>query len=128
MKDVLNYIDIFLNQRNLRAKDIIIVSISSSFIFWLISRFLDKLILFIRKLIKLNYEKIRKIHRKYIKKKLTVSEYKEIIKRLKNGENLKWYEIKSYYINKEKAEAIKLAKKEIYWRIALISLYTKGEN
>jgi len=114
MKDVLNYIDIFLNQRNLRAKDIIIVSISSSFIFWLISRFLDKLILFIRKLIKLNYEKIRKIHRKYIKKKLTVGEYKEIIKRLKNGENLKWYEIKSYYINKEKAEAIKLAKKEIY--------------
>ena len=69
MKDVLNYIDIFLNQRNLRAKDIIIVSISSSFIFWLISRFLDKLILFIRKLIKLNYEKIRKIHRKYIKNK-----------------------------------------------------------
>jgi len=102
MKDIIDYIDIFLNQRNLRARDIIIVSISSSFTFWLISRLLDKLILFIKKLIKLSYEKIRKIHRKYIKKKLTINEYKEIIKRLKNGENLKWYERRSYYMNKEK--------------------------
>ena len=101
MEDIVNYIVNFLNQKNLKAKDIIIITISSSFIFWLISSLLNKIMLFIIKLSRLNLKKINDMHRKYIKRKLKGKEYFNIVKRLENGEKLKWYEKKSYYTNKE---------------------------
>jgi hypothetical protein len=111
MKEFIETINDFLNQRTLKAKDVIIVSVLSSFFFWILSGFIKKIWSLLLKLIKWLKSYCKKIIRKYVKQQLTVNELLEVEKRLQNGGELRWYEKKSYYgykkATKEMGEMLK---------------------
>lgn len=111
MKEFIETINDFLNQRTLKAKDVIIVSVLSSFFFWILSGFIKKIWSLLLKLIKWLKSYCKKIIRKYVKQQLTVNELLEVEKRLQNGGELRWYEKKSYYeykkVAKEMSEMLK---------------------
>ncbi|MDX5474502.1 MAG: hypothetical protein LPK00_03095 [Bacillaceae bacterium] len=92
----------FLTSTELRAIDVILITVLSSLIFWLMTGLLSKLGNFIHKKITLViFSKFKEVNRKYIKQTVSLSEIIEIEKRLREGGELKWYERKSYAKYKE---------------------------
>ncbi|MFJ7940928.1 hypothetical protein ACIQYG_20875 [Peribacillus sp. NPDC096622] len=92
MSDLIDLIKDYLFNEQIRAIDVIIIGLIGSFILWLLRIIVNSV------KVKLGLFKahISKLHRRYIKRNMTVNEYIKAHDRVQNGEVLKWYEKKAY--------------------------------
>ncbi|WBL16384.1 hypothetical protein [Sutcliffiella sp. NC1] len=86
----------FLNSTEMRALDVIIITVISSLIFWLMTGLLSKLGRLIRSFITRIYKHLNYLFRKYVLFKISTEDLFAYSKRISNGENLKWYEKRAF--------------------------------
>jgi hypothetical protein len=96
VKDLVSSVSDYLFSERTRTIDVIVVSVATSFVTFILAKFASSIWSLIIKGFKNLGLRIKKLNRKYIKQKMSMKEMMELNKRLANGGKLKWYEKKPY--------------------------------
>ena len=100
IESLLIKINSYLNKEAITGKDVIIISVLSSFVFLLLKGLFRSLFNRIKdlimKLMDITLKRIKYVYRKYVKRSLTMEELIDINIRLESGGKLRWYEKKGY--------------------------------
>ncbi|MFD1952794.1 hypothetical protein ACFSL6_01440 [Paenibacillus thailandensis] len=87
----------YLFNEQVRAIDVIFLSLLTSFVLWIVTSIFKKVQSIFSSILKKVQNHIIFLYKIIVKKKMNVSKYIEIEKRLEAGGKLKWYEKKAYF-------------------------------